>query len=255
MTESREDPAVNRYVRRPSVDDEIAHALARDPSTWGAGFESETIVHLVRHLHATSASWRVMGDLILILDRRVTRIVARHARGFDEVTTEEIALEVGRAVIELCLGEGPPRAADFLEASFSTAVKRRTLDAVVKRKHLAKPHEVAVAERRARNPRPHDTPRDLEGMDGQTVADPEEALRSGGDAPAAEMIRKGLAAIEDPRHREAVILHHLKGWPISVEDPKVATLCTHFGVTDRAIRKWIATAFAEMRRAIQKEMP
>jgi DNA-directed RNA polymerase specialized sigma24 family protein len=233
------------------VTDEIAQALARDPSKWArGGYESETIVHLVRHLRASKENARVMGDLILVLDRRVTRIVARWARGFDEVTTEEIALEVGRAVIEICLGEGPPRAADFLEASFTTGVKRRTLDAVAKRRHLAKPYEVAAAERRAEKPRRHDQPRDLEGVEGQTVADPEEALRSGGDPPAADKIRAGLAAIQDPRHREAVILHHLKGWPITDKDPTVPTLCEHFGVTDRAIRKWIATAFAEMRRAI-----
>jgi DNA-directed RNA polymerase specialized sigma24 family protein len=253
MTETRPDePAPDRYARRPEVLDEIRQALARDPSTWArSGFQPETMAHLVRHLRAEKANARVMGDLILAVDRHVTRIVARFARGYDRVTTEEIALEVGRGVMELCLGEGPPNQAEFLEASFLTAVKRRTIDAVNKRNYAAKAYEAAMAVRKVEKPRPHDKPPDLEGVQGETVADPEEVLLSDADPPpAAEKIRLGLAAIKDPRHREAVILHYLKGWPISDKDPMALTLCSHFDVTDRAIRKWIATAFGEMRRAI-----
>jgi hypothetical protein len=37
---------------------------------------------------------------------------------------------------------------------------------------------------------------------------------------------------------------------ITDQDPYANSLCHHFGVSDRQIREWIATAFAQMRRAI-----
>jgi hypothetical protein len=59
-----------------------------------------------------------------------------------------------------------------------------------------------------------------------------------------------LAAVSDPRHREAVMLHHLHGWPITDKDPETPTLCKHFDMTARQIQNWIRTAFDEMRAAV-----
>jgi DNA-directed RNA polymerase specialized sigma24 family protein len=81
--------------------------------------------------------------------------------------------------------------------------------------------------------------------------DPERALIARQQAVLGpEAIRAALANVRDPRHREAVVLHHLEGWPIVDQDPAIETLCKRFGVGDRQIRTWIATAFAQMRRAI-----
>jgi hypothetical protein len=267
--------------RRPKVVAEIAAALTRDPASWVAsakaaesrgGFASETIVHLVRHVRAKPQQRRVMGELILALDQRVTRLVARWARGFDETGAEEIALEIGRAIIELVLGEGPPRTCEFLECSFDTAVKRRILNAVEKRDNRPKLHEVAWARRRAAwseayetareeadqtgrepdVPRPPPEPGDSGATDVAMGVSPEAALATAEEGSRRpELLRAGLAAIKDPRHREALILHHFEGWPIESEDPDVETLCTRYDLEGRQVRRWIATAIAQAQRAME----
>jgi DNA-directed RNA polymerase specialized sigma24 family protein len=204
----------------------------------------------VRHLAPRVDQRVAMGELVLVLDARVCTIARRFARGFDETTSEEIALEVGQAVMELMLGQEPERA-DFLEASFLLAVKGRVIDAADKRRRVAKPHEVAKAEAKRKNPKKYEIVEEAFGIDDATAADPQKHLLAAeSEAMKPELIRKALDHIKNPKHREAVILHHLQGWPITDQDPEVDSLCHHFGVSDRQIREWIATAFAQMRRAI-----
>jgi DNA-directed RNA polymerase specialized sigma24 family protein len=270
-----EIPEGASYTRRPAVIAEIESALPRPPATWVAlantpesrgGMSSEAMVHLVRRLRHEPDARRVFGQLALALDGRIAKVVQRWARGFDQVTTEEIALDVGRLVLELCIGDGSAQAADFLEASFSVGVKRHTLHAVEKRRRVPKPHAVAAAlaklERGERpvegdggpggDPDPEDDRGDLGGDPRtDTAHDPERTLVAAeASARTPEAIRAALAHVKNPRHREAVVLHHLEGWPITDQDPYTETLCRHFGVSDRQIRTWIATAFAQMRKSL-----
>jgi DNA-directed RNA polymerase specialized sigma24 family protein len=216
------------------------------------GMSSEAAAHLVRHLAERPDQRRVVGELVVALDARVTRIAARWTRGLDETTKEEIAIEVGQSIMELLLGPRTERA-DILESLFLTAVKTRVLDAIDKRRRQAKPHEVAVAERKRANPKKYETPEEAFGIDDETeeAIDPETRLIEAESAvDAGDAIRKALDHVKNPKHREAVVLHHLRGWPITDQDPATDTLCKRFGVGDRQIREWIATAFAQMRRAI-----
>jgi len=66
-----------------------------------------------------------------------------------------------------------------------------------------------------------------------------------------ERILGALNVIADERHREAIILHDFRGWPITSQDPTIPTLCSHFGgITPRQISNWLKGAMAEMRNAI-----
>jgi hypothetical protein len=243
-------------VRRAEVEAEITAALTQDPKAWVAmakrteGMCSETMVHLVRHLAARADQSRVMGELLLVLDARVCSIARRFARGFDETTTEEIALEVAQSLMELMLGQDRERG-DFLEVSFRGAVKGRVIDAADKRRRVAKPYEVLAAKAKRKNPKRYEIVEEAFGIDDTHASDPQKRLLAAeSEAMGPELIKKAIDRVKNPKHREAVILHHLRGWPITDQDRDADCLCHHFGVGDRQIREWIATAFAQMRRAI-----
>jgi hypothetical protein len=242
-------------TRRAAVEAEIVAALTQAPKAWAAmakraegprGMSSEAIVHLVRHLAPRLDQRVAMGELLLVLDTRVCAVTRRFARGFDPTTTEEIALEVGQSVMEIMLGPESERS-DFLEASFREAVKGRVLNAVEKRRHMAKPHEVAKAGAKRKNPKKYEIVDEAFGIDDAHATDPQKRFL---EAESEALVRNAIDRVKNPKHREAVILHHLRGWPITDQDPDAHSLCHHFGVSDRQIREGIATAFAQMRRAI-----
>jgi DNA-directed RNA polymerase specialized sigma24 family protein len=247
------------FQRLPAVEAEIAAALAQDPASWSstsASLAPETLVHLCRVLQAREdpkdRTRRRLGELLLILERRVARVIQKHAQGFDETTTEEIAAEVSQLVLERILEPVPDRAGEFLEVRFAAAVLRWTLAAVAKRRRTRpKKSAVAAALKRDEEPLPHQVTTERAAVDGSTVPDPEAILLLAEDAPPTDFnVFRAIAAVRDPRHREAVVLHHLQGWPIQHKNPQIQTLCSRFGVSDRQIHKWIAVALDEMREVL-----
>jgi hypothetical protein len=65
-----------------------------------------------------------------------------------------------------------------------------------------------------------------------------------------DLLRRGLDAITDPRHREAVILRYEKEWPVSSGGEETDTISGWFDVSPRQIQNRIRKAVAQMRQAI-----
>ena len=61
---------------------------------------------------------------------------------------------------------------------------------------------------------------------------------------------KAVESVKDRRHVDAVILHYVRGWPITDHDPTKPSLERHFGKSGRQIQNWIKSALATMRVAI-----
>lgn len=234
------------YTRRPDVEAEIARMIVLDPSRWtAAALRSETIVHLVRRLWPTEEK-TVLGRLLDELAKRTTRIATASARGFSPTITEEIVGVVGLEVIELVLTDKITGQSEFLECSFDLAVQRRAFKQAAKRKRLRLTRQFPLHA----------------SEDGDSVTDGAHSVPDDGPSPedlvaerefralAPAQISRALAAISNPDHRVAVVLHHLQGWPITDQDPSRQTVSTHFGVCDRTIRNWMRTAFSEMRNAL-----
>jgi DNA-directed RNA polymerase specialized sigma24 family protein len=117
---------------------------------------------------------------------------------------------------------------------------------VGKRKHYPKSHQIAVPliDEDGEETDPVDTiPDDRPGPEEITITFDELRRRP-------QLLREALAAIRDPRHREAVILHWLRGWPITDKDKTKPTLEQRFGKSARQIQNWINAAFNDMRAAI-----
>lgn len=237
------------YVRHADTEEEVSEALATEPANWKpCDLSSECIVHLIRTQIGQSDK-TVMGRLLEVIMRRTTRIATDNSKGFDQVRTEEIVTKVGEEVIGLILADAPSRKSEFLEISFRLAVKRKTLNLVESKR--AEPRQVRLKS-------PSSDSDDTTGKSASAGHEPEDpgpgpvdvAIESEELALTGDQIRVGLAAITDERHREAIILHYLHGWPVTDKDSNTPTLENHFRVSDRTIRKWFERAKAEMRFAI-----
>ena len=226
------------FVRRADVEKEISHALSSDQATWSvlaSSLSSEAIVYLIRVLRARGEKV-VCGALVEQLGHRIARIAKDWAKGFDPLTTDEIIIQVGEDIIAQILAPTPTRQSEFLEIAFRLAVKRRTLNNVDKRTHHPVTRQFAEAEAELLED---------ESPDPEAIAIASEQLTLN-----QETIRAGLAAIKDPRHRDAIILHYLEGWPITDKNRDRPTVSRQFGVTPRQISTWLKTALAQMREAI-----
>jgi DNA-directed RNA polymerase specialized sigma24 family protein len=230
------------YVRRQDVTAEIAQLLVTGTSSWTPdGLASETLVHLIRVLWKRGDEENLLGRFVHRLGRHIGRIAKDVAKGFDPTTTDEIVLNVGKDVVTLVFAESATRQSEFLEVAFRVAVKRRTLNEVQKRKNHPRQRQLASADGET-------NPLKSKADNGPT---PEEIVIAAEESELGpERIRKGLAAITDPRHREAVVLHYLRGWPITDKNPETPTLCKRFGKSARQIQNWMNDAFDEMRAAL-----
>jgi len=69
------------------------------------------------------------------------------------------------------------------------------------------------------------------------------------------LLLKALRAVTDPRHREAVILHHGHGIPITSSKRGQKCLTRRFRKKEREIRYWIDQAMQQMRAASGIQAP
>jgi hypothetical protein len=256
-TVSAQVPALNSltkkgvpYRRHDDVEAEIARFLNRPRSEWATILEGrgrlsdETLVFLIRQTMKSDRD--LCGRLLHRLSKRAVRIAKSWAQGFDRITTDEIVWQVEIEIIELVLTTEPSRQSDFLEIAFGKAVERRTINAVDKRKHSPMPLRA--------------TPSDISGDEtsenpAELVLDqrpsPEEIVAQLEDAARRpELIRKAHGAVKDRRHLKAVILRHVRGWPITDKNPNKPSLERLFGMSGRQIQNWISDALEVMRSAI-----
>lgn len=243
---SEKDESV--YTRRADVEEEIARALTRPPSDWVLSqLKSETLVHLVRRVKPTGDR-DTAGKLLKVLSERAVATAKRWARGFNKDVTEEIAEEVGLAIIELVFADETTRQSEYLECCFDGAVQRRAIN-------LNK-------SRRAKCLRRNRQFADSVNDEGDTATPGDQAVADQGPSPedlagdaefrrmAPALVERAIAAVTNPKHRKAVVLRYIDGWPVTDEDPDRPTITNYFGICDGTFRYWMRAAFLEMRNAL-----
>ena len=224
------------YKRRADIEACIAEVLQRPQNEWAtiAGeLPDEALVFIIRQADKNDSN--LIGGLVKDLSRRIVNVGRRWAKGFSLVTTEEILLAVETKVIELVFLERPSRQSEYLEIAFANAVKKRTLSEVIAQRNQASIMCPPVEERGQQQPID----------DG---AGPLEIILK---AENAKLARRALAAVPDERHRQAVVLRHVRGWPLTCSDPTQPSLERHFGMSGRQIQNWITSALEIMRAEIE----
>ncbi len=240
------------YFRPPKVEAQIAEALASDPSTWKSRkWESETMIYLIR------LQWRMGNESSVLalfekLGSNIATVVRDNAQGLDSVTTEQIIDEIEKEVVGLIFAEVPSRKSEFLEVSTRLAIKRRTLTWI---KKLNLSNVRTITESSLSSIIQEDQTTNVIQMYPDERPEPVDLLIGKEDLRLnPERIRSALAAVTNPKHREAFVLHYMEGWPIKSVDPTIVTLYTHFKRSDRQISTWIKTALSEMRSALGDEI-
>jgi len=235
-------------LRFADVESEILAVLATDPATWSpSALKSETLVYLIRWLWRCNDQQNI-GRMIECLGKRIAQIARDFVSGFPPNITDDFAIEIAEEVNLLIFASEPNRRSEFLEVSFRGAIKRRAINKREKVKERLK-HEVGESSIQTKT-----TGEEYEGIiashsDGQPNPG-EIALLVEAQRLLPEQIRKALAAVSNPLHREAVILHHLRGWQISSSDNAIPTLSTHFDKSPRQIQNWLKGAMKQMRTAL-----
>jgi len=236
------------YTRYRDVESEILAVLATDPATWTPhALKSETLVYLIRWLWRCNDQKNI-GRMIDCLGRRIAQIARDFASGLPPHVAEDFAIEIAEEVNVLIFASKPSRQSEFLEVAFRRAIKRRAIN---KRSKIDErmSHEVNESMIQTK-----ETGEDNEGIiashaDGEP--DPgEKALLAEAQRLQPEQIRSALAAVSNPHHREAVILHHLQEWQIFSNDSAIPTLSTHFKKSPRQIQNWLKAAMKQMRSAL-----
>ncbi|WP_135213113.1 hypothetical protein [Vitreimonas flagellata] len=229
------------YRRPAAVEGQIQAALAaqmdavwrlegRDWSQLGL----EALVYLARQ-RAVAGDHGACGQFVEMILARSYKIIARWSKGFSLADGEEIEAAVVTRLVALLLAAEPTSTAEFLEINAARVIKQLTLREVSKRRD---------------RPRPKDFAQSREGGDAASdIADPH-ALVHAHEETAPIQLRRVLKAIKDRRHREAFILHKLRGWPVQSEKAGQPNLVARFNMSKRQIHAWIAIASSQVKHAL-----
>jgi hypothetical protein len=214
-----------KYVRFEDVEGEIAKALAAEPSTWDVeALKSEVLVHLIRVHRWREDMMDVLGRLFDQLGRRVAVIVGDNSKGFSKMVREDLLDRISQKVVELVLIKTPTRTSEFLEIAFRKKVKGLTLNLVESRQS-----ERGVAHFPIQGAAATEDFENKSFDQGVVVVDdgpgPEEIFAREEQREIIWMVLNGL---DDPRHREAFILHHFHGWRVKDDNPTNPSLCRKF---------------------------
>lgn len=240
------------YKRFDDIEEQISSVIKNPPPSWAPEqLKSETIVYLVRRLQSAN-DLENLGRLILCLGRRVARIARDFTRGMNQSTAEDFVDQVAFKITEYIFQLSPTGRGERLECTFRKVVRCVAINERDFLKNRRK-HEVAESALPASSSKDADASvmqtkeSDLSSPEDELIEAEDERLRP-------ERIRKALAGITDERHREAIVLRYLHGWPIQSTDPSIPTLMSRFSKSAEQIRNWIKTAKSEMRSALGEKL-
>ncbi|HEY2383225.1 MAG TPA: hypothetical protein VGK48_18780 [Terriglobia bacterium] len=235
------------YMRPEAVEAELLSVLPQGPAEWIKGrtkLKSESLVFLHRYLRRSKDD-DAAGRLQQEINARTMRMGKRWIYGIDKEGTDFIVSEVEAEIDELLLAEIPSRQSEYLEVGFGQTVYRRTKDAVERFKNTPFAHK-------------GNTVTETYDENGQEEVDLLEQVPDSGARPESEVlwadwVEKTLRFVTNPKHREAVILRYLRGWPITSKDPEESCLSRYFKVSSRQIQTWIDIALKQMKDGMMGE--
>lgn len=243
---TRSTKAGSPYVRPPEVEAQLnvllgeptAEQLARAKCTDKGSprfLKDECLVYLIREAWLAE-DLALYSDLSHQLIERCTPRIRRSLRllGVAHGDMHDVHGDVITGMITAILDD--EGAGDFYQARFRRALRFLTLKVHAR---YERQHERLLSENRL------NASRDSEDED-QEAGSLEERVHQPGnvadDAVQRLEIREALAAIRDPRHRQAFVLHHYDDWVIETQDPLMPSISGHFKVTPRTVNNWLRAA-------------
>jgi hypothetical protein len=226
------------YQRPAAIEQAIGDMLMLHRSEWISRAEetaSEVLVYLIREVMTVDLV--LAGHLIGELTKRIARVARKRIR-LDEGEAEHVLFEIERMILQVVMDDTPDK--DIVEVAFSQYVARRSIDFI--RKH-----------KRASFRRPESEEDELRLLERVPDGDPDALgilMEEERERLGPEWIRLAYAAIKDPRHLLATVLHYSHGVPVHSRDPGQPDLVTLFNESDWNIRYWLKKSLEKMRAAI-----
>jgi hypothetical protein len=237
------------YTRHEAVEDELRSVLPLGPAEWiknKGSLKSESLVFLHRYIR------RQDDDVAGVLQEELSTRTMQMGSAFIYSTYEEardfILSEVESALAVLLLAEVPSRQSEYLEIGFGQAVYRHTMDAIDRFNNtpLAHQHSTKQKGKKAAD----EIRRKAESVADGGAGPHENLVENETEQLWATWVEQALKFVTNPRHREAVILRYLKGWPVTSQDPRLPCLTRRFKVSARQIQKWINIALEQMKNGM-----
>jgi hypothetical protein len=211
---------------------------------------SEAQTYFIRN---TARKSRAFYDLLFQqLTRRSAHVIHETIRGVDKFDANDLSIQILSRVMQLIVNPKPSPTADLLEIRFAQAVETIAVDAL--RVYMRSP----LGALRGRPAAQLDD-------EGDEMERPLEAFLTGAPGPEDlllvlrgqgrrhELLRKACRAVTDRRYLKAAILRWGYDWPISSKNPNERSLSRHFGVSEKQIDRWLASAMTAMRAALASE--
>jgi len=242
----------DRYIRPPAVQDEIRRVLRLPRAQCIAereNLKNDTLVFLTRLTHQSDDD--MCGRLMQELRKRIKFRASKFCSEMDDYDAREFVLNVEIQVLEYVLTKERSRTRDILEVAFGRTVKRLAKDAFKKfKKSVAGNIEDLAADSTGEDWDGEEVDRPMEFLPDVSFGPEDSLLQLDFTSHRHRQLQKALAAIEDPRHRLAVILHHGHDIPITSCRRGQKCLTRVFRKDARQIKHWIATAMKQMRAAL-----
>jgi len=241
------------YTRPDAVEDELRSVLPRGPAEWVKSkkvLKSESLVFLSRYIRGSDdyAAGRLQEEL----GARTLRMGRGWIYGIYKEATEFILFEVESEIMVLLLAEVPSRQSEYLEIAFGQAVYRHTKNAVDRFQNTPLAHkDDALEENYDEDGGETESAVDLVAEPGARAD--ETLIENETEALWAVWVQQALKFVTDSKHREAVILRHLKGWPVTSKDPKKSCLTRRFKISARQLQTWDEIALRQMKEGMMGE--
>ena len=222
------------YERPPAIQDEIETVLGLESGALvdsADNLRDETLVYLIRE-RRRAQDWAIAERLVRVLIERCRRVLLGTLHSLPQDVRDEAIRTVLQQLFARITDLDDDRG-DFYQIRFALGIKRLGTSAfrqcvlTLARDRLTEQQNAEPSDSRDASFNPHQWP---------------------DDAVDLRDARKGLEAIKDNRHREAFFLHKVRDMPIESDDPELATISRHFGVSPRTVNNWLKQAEADLAR-------
>jgi len=246
-----------RYKRPAHIQAELRSIVPLDPSEWIGrigSFQNETLVCLIRLTHDGNPD--VCGILIEELRNRIHYRALKFCDKMDDYDKEQFSSDVDIQVLNLVLTKQPSTEGEILEIAFGRTLQNLARNQLKKFKRSVAGNLVDFSveytdvdgaderegiERLKFLPDPSSSPEDF-------------VLNLDMEKHGHRLLKQALDAVENPRHRKAVILHHGHGIPITSCRRGQDCLTRRFRKDAREIKYWLKIAMQQMRAALGIEV-
>jgi hypothetical protein len=245
------------YTRLPAVETRIKRVLAhpkvellrvarcRDESSEDF-LHDEVLVYFIRAYHRADDQSAVLILTEALLARYARWIEGRlRALGLPSDRANDAYQDVVRVVIDAIADLESDRG-DHFQVRFAHGLRRKMLSAYDSHLRALEREQSQDSLDSGEEDEPAEHAQSMERASREELHSSFQADALVFENESREVINEALSSIKDRRHRDAFILRHGEGWPITANEPGEACLSKYFRKSPKTIHNWLKQAEADL---------